>query len=224
MSDSVLSQEKLAVINALSNGATISAAAEQAGVHRNTIAYWRRSDLTFQKTLAHAHYDRALLAREKAEELLDLAIKTLHDILADEKAPASVRLKAALAVIQTASTPPQAKKEYAMQVDMLWTDPTAQQSLNKNAQTPVAAETEHEAEAEPKTTPVAQPPAPTPTRTPSPELHNLHPAAPAPQNLHKAAQTIRRESAKVGRNEPCPCGSNLKYKRCCLDKIAQTAA
>lgn len=23
---------------------------------------------------------------------------------------------------------------------------------------------------------------------------------------------------KVGRNEPCPCGSGKKYKRCCLDK------
>jgi len=25
-------------------------------------------------------------------------------------------------------------------------------------------------------------------------------------------------SAKVGRNEPCPCGSGKKYKRCCADK------
>ncbi|EFM08738.1 SEC-C motif domain protein [Paenibacillus curdlanolyticus YK9] len=23
---------------------------------------------------------------------------------------------------------------------------------------------------------------------------------------------------KLGRNEPCPCGSNLKYKRCCMEK------
>jgi hypothetical protein len=23
---------------------------------------------------------------------------------------------------------------------------------------------------------------------------------------------------KVGRNEPCPCGSGKKYKRCCLEK------
>ena len=22
---------------------------------------------------------------------------------------------------------------------------------------------------------------------------------------------------KIGRNEPCPCGSGLKYKKCCLD-------
>jgi hypothetical protein len=22
---------------------------------------------------------------------------------------------------------------------------------------------------------------------------------------------------KIGRNEPCPCGSGLKFKKCCLD-------
>lgn len=27
--------------------------------------------------------------------------------------------------------------------------------------------------------------------------------------------TVRRESPKVGANEPCPCGSGKKYKRCC---------
>ena len=29
--------------------------------------------------------------------------------------------------------------------------------------------------------------------------------------------------AKVGRNDPCPCGSGKKYKRCCLEKD-ETAA
>jgi uncharacterized protein len=27
--------------------------------------------------------------------------------------------------------------------------------------------------------------------------------------------TVRRESRKIGRNEPCPCGSRRKYKQCC---------
>jgi preprotein translocase subunit SecA len=30
-----------------------------------------------------------------------------------------------------------------------------------------------------------------------------------------ASATIRREAAKVGRNDPCPCGSGKKYKKCC---------
>jgi curved DNA-binding protein CbpA len=27
--------------------------------------------------------------------------------------------------------------------------------------------------------------------------------------------TVRRESPKIGRNDPCPCGSGKKYKKCC---------
>jgi tetratricopeptide (TPR) repeat protein len=30
-----------------------------------------------------------------------------------------------------------------------------------------------------------------------------------------AQETVRREQPKVGRNDPCPCGSGKKYKRCC---------
>lgn len=28
-------------------------------------------------------------------------------------------------------------------------------------------------------------------------------------------ETVRHESPKVGRNEPCPCGSGKKFKKCC---------
>jgi preprotein translocase subunit SecA len=39
------------------------------------------------------------------------------------------------------------------------------------------------------------------------------PAQPArPQRV--VAQPIRRESPKIGRNDPCPCGSGLKFKKC----------
>jgi len=30
-----------------------------------------------------------------------------------------------------------------------------------------------------------------------------------------APATVKRDSAKVGRNDPCPCGSGKKYKKCC---------
>lgn len=33
------------------------------------------------------------------------------------------------------------------------------------------------------------------------------------------AGTFKREIPKVGNNEPCPCGSGRKYKKCCLNKI-----
>jgi preprotein translocase subunit SecA len=28
-------------------------------------------------------------------------------------------------------------------------------------------------------------------------------------------RTVKREAPKVGRNDPCPCGSGKKYKKCC---------
>jgi preprotein translocase subunit SecA len=31
----------------------------------------------------------------------------------------------------------------------------------------------------------------------------------------RKVETIRREAPKVGRNDPCPCGSGKKYKKCC---------
>ena len=29
---------------------------------------------------------------------------------------------------------------------------------------------------------------------------------------------IKRDYPKIGRNEPCPCGSGVKHKKCCLLK------
>ncbi len=29
-----------------------------------------------------------------------------------------------------------------------------------------------------------------------------------------------RESPKIGRNDPCPCGSGKKYKKCCINKLS----
>jgi preprotein translocase subunit SecA len=45
--------------------------------------------------------------------------------------------------------------------------------------------------------------------------------APAPK-----AQTVKRERPKVGRNDPCWCGSGKKYKNCHLrsDEDAQASS
>ena len=39
----------------------------------------------------------------------------------------------------------------------------------------------------------------------------------------RAPQPVRTAGAKVGRNDPCPCGSGKKYKHCCMHK-EQTSA
>ncbi len=174
MTDSLLSPQQLIVIGALSNGATTTDAAAQAGVHRNTIAHWRRNLLPFQNALANAQYTRALLFREKIEEQADRAIETIQEVLTDPKAPASVRLRAALAVMKVACMPPEPKKRTELEIKKV-----------------VVQETQ-----------------------PDPPAQNS-------PNLHKNAQSPTPE---VGRNTPCPCGSGLKFKRCCLGKPNLAAA
>jgi uncharacterized protein YchJ len=31
------------------------------------------------------------------------------------------------------------------------------------------------------------------------------------------SETVVRVGPKIGRNDPCPCGSGKKYKKCCLE-------
>ncbi len=40
----------------------------------------------------------------------------------------------------------------------------------------------------------------------------------AKQQIASASKTVRNTDQKVGRNDPCPCGSGLKYKNCCGKK------
>ena len=37
-----------------------------------------------------------------------------------------------------------------------------------------------------------------------------------PRRERSGLQPVVREGPKIGRNEPCPCGSGKKYKKCCL--------
>ena len=37
-------------------------------------------------------------------------------------------------------------------------------------------------------------------------------------SLRKSVVTAPRSVLKVGRNDPCPCGSGEKYKNCCIKK------
>lgn len=46
---------------------------------------------------------------------------------------------------------------------------------------------------------------------------NMEPAEdPMPWLNQPAVETFVRDTPKVGRNDPCPCGSGKKYKKCCL--------
>ena len=45
----------------------------------------------------------------------------------------------------------------------------------------------------------------------------LHPTVGFEPTFPKV-ETYRREEPKVSRNSLCPCGSGLKYKKCCMGK------
>lgn len=134
MFESVLTPQQQQVINALTEGVNMTDAAAQAGVHRNTIANWRRNSLFFREALADAQYDRALLFRDKAENMLDLAFETINTILTDPKASPSVRLKAAMFIIEKATTPPPPKKPVPLDINDIHVH-----SVHKDAQPPAAS-------------------------------------------------------------------------------------
>jgi preprotein translocase subunit SecA len=45
--------------------------------------------------------------------------------------------------------------------------------------------------------------------------NSLQPRAAVQPAATGEVQTITREHEKIGRNDPCPCGSGKKYKKCC---------
>jgi len=230
MPDIGLTPQQLAVICALSSGVTTLSAADQAGVHRNTFTNWRRNSMPFQRALAEAQYDRALYFREKVEAEVDLAIQTLHHLLADPKTPASVRLKAALAVIQTASTPPLPKKQIELVMQTIGGPPTEThndaQPAPPRPTKPVSAEPADKPAVHPSNQPLvhnpAQPDPPVaPQSRPQAIVQELpksaQPAQPGPPTAHNSAQPLSQKKHKlIARNAQCPCGSGKKYKRCCL--------
>ena len=42
------------------------------------------------------------------------------------------------------------------------------------------------------------------------------------QSTEKKREPVRNVGKKVGRNDPCPCGSGKKFKACCMRKEAAT--
>jgi hypothetical protein len=47
-----------------------------------------------------------------------------------------------------------------------------------------------------------------------PAFHELPPVRLPPIPLGSLREPVRRDETKVGRNDPCPCGSGRKYKKC----------
>ncbi|MFN7997642.1 MAG: SEC-C metal-binding domain-containing protein [Bryobacteraceae bacterium] len=192
--DRILNAQQHQVLNLIAAGSTATAAANAAGVHRNTVGKWLRIP-AFRQALDDAHAAQALYWREQAELLAASALDALKSLLQDPGTRDSVRLKAALAVLDraSASLPAPAEPDTASVLEALCGVPRAE-DLHDDAPSEIEPEVPE-----------------TPESQPGPQ------AVPGPR-------TFVRSEAKTGRNGLCPCGSGIKYKKCCLGKTLHAVA
>jgi hypothetical protein len=188
------------VLNHLAAGRSIAEAAGLCGVHRNTVANWRRTIPAFTTLLNEAVRERTAAWQEEALVLAPQALHVLRTILHNEDASPSVLLRAALATLKIARVGEKV-------------DPSA---------THLAALPE----LEPEPTPESARPLSEALTAQIDEMQQrqkeFH------ENLHNYAQAAAplpiRRPAEPGRNSQCPCGSGLKYKRCCANASSRPPA
>ena len=83
----------------LAYGGTVSAAADSIGVHRSSIYNWFKSDPNFKQAVEETRRDRNERLADQMRELESLALARLRRLLEDDSVPASVHLRAALAIL-----------------------------------------------------------------------------------------------------------------------------
>lgn len=89
-----LSQAQLLVIERLAAGATVTAAAEAAGVCRQQVYEWKETQPSFLAELNRAQAEVLLSARAKALQYIAGAFETADEIRRDAKLAPQVRLAA----------------------------------------------------------------------------------------------------------------------------------
>jgi uncharacterized protein YecA (UPF0149 family) len=97
----------------ITRGLSIEEAAEEIEQSWPTIIEWKRTIPTFRLALDEAFECRALLNRERAQELCHEALQVLLKVIRDEKASSSVRLRASLAIFKMATSGIAAKRNPA---------------------------------------------------------------------------------------------------------------
>ncbi|MBI4906788.1 MAG: SEC-C domain-containing protein [Acidobacteria bacterium] len=201
-----LSPVQAQVVLSLSTGASVSAAAESHHVGRTTIYSWFRQP-AFAHALDEAKAEYTLALRDELHDASRKAIRTLTSIMDKPDAPDSVRLKAALAILNRPQSADESWK-FPQPVHPLAVR-EAEAKLTKAAETELNTSEHLSQNSEPDYDETL-------VNAEIDELLNKF----EQERQNSKPQPVRVE--KIGRNEACPCGSGLKYKRCCLGK-PQTA-
>ena len=193
--DPDLSPAQHHVLSLLAQGVSTTEAATAAGVHRNTVGTWRRTNPAFAREIEFAARERSMFWHDQAAALAEKAVAVLSEILDDKTASPALRLRAALKVISMASDPqPGPMKPFPT---------SAAEAEAVHGRTLLLHSLMNE----------------------SPEPQNTENVQHSAQSCTAPStnQPVRR-APEPGRNSPCPCKSGLKYKRCCANSPAQAMA
>jgi hypothetical protein len=193
-SNPTLTEQQRRIIARLASGWSVSLAAKSERIHRNTIGNWSRTNAAFARELEFAASEQRRCWQDEAVQRAPLAMQAIGECITDPKTSPSVRLRAATYIIDMAADPePKAFKAFSR---------PASKTEAIDSQTPTTVE-----------------PAPE-TDTPAPALEH---SAVQRTKIEKTAQNAQlpfRAAPQPGRNQPCPCGSGMKFKRCCIAKAA----
>ena len=99
---SALTLRQAQVVLALAQGATVTAAAAAAGLHRCTIYRWLNTQNEFEEAVRQASSDSILALREELKDARGAVLATLRPILTDAQTPPAMRLRLALAFLEHA--------------------------------------------------------------------------------------------------------------------------
>jgi hypothetical protein len=105
ISNAGLTPSQTRIVEALAMGRTVTAAAQEASVHRTTIHHWLRMDPRFKQAVENSRREYAATLSDQIRDLAAHALETLRQLLDDPATPPSVRLKTALAVLQRPDQP-----------------------------------------------------------------------------------------------------------------------
>jgi hypothetical protein len=158
------------VLQALAKGATMTAAAAASNLHRSTLYLWIKTQPAFNIGVRDARTECYRDLCERRQEMHDLAWSTLRSLLADPDTPASVRLRAALAVLNNGFKSPELDEAC---------------SSVESVESPAVSKI---------------------TAVPKKPVETVE----SVENVESAKRTHQ-----TPRNAPCPCGSGVKFKRCC---------
>jgi len=199
--DPTLTEQQHRIIARLACGWSINLAAKSEMIHRNTVGYWRRTIPAFARELEFAGREQRRYWQDEAVELAPQAMHAISECITDPKSSPSLRFRAATFIINMATDPNQkALKAFSPLPAELEAIDGQTQGWRKEAQADAPV-----TESAPAT---------------AVEAENSVVQTAKDEKTAQSAQSPIRVTPQPGRNQICPCGSGIKYKRCCIAKAA----